>query len=254
VASPHVHIPFDRIKKYSPLLAEKRLNLEIYFSAGVLDSTDVANAVGRVEALGYNPSISLHAPFMDLSPGAVDRKVREVTMFRFGQIMDMASELKPEVVVFHSGYEKWKYALNVHIWLEKSLLTWEKMVERAADIGTKIAIENIFEDTPHNLQLLMEKMGSDHFGLCFDTGHFNLFSTVSLEEWLERTGDHIIELHLHDNDGTRDAHTIPGQGTFDFEGLFRLIGGNRKIVRTIEAHKPEEVIASIEAVAAIDNT
>jgi len=56
---------------------------------------------------------------MDLSPGAVDSKVREATMMRFSHILDISDILKPKAVVFHSGYEKWKYALNIDLWLEK---------------------------------------------------------------------------------------------------------------------------------------
>jgi len=67
-----------------------------------------------------------------------------------------------------------KYALNMDIWLEKSLMTWQPLNARAAAIGVKLAIENIFEDEPSNLKLLMEEMNSDNFGICFDTGHFNL--------------------------------------------------------------------------------
>ena len=60
---------------------------------------------------------------MDLSPGAVDSKVRAVTIERFSQIFNIAETLKPKVIVFHSGYEKWKYASKIDLWLEGSLIT-----------------------------------------------------------------------------------------------------------------------------------
>ena len=118
---------------------------------------------------------------MDLSPGAVDSKVRHVTMERFYHVLDIAKELKVKCVVFHSGYEKWKYALNIGLWLEQSLLTWRPLVKKAEEIGVKIALENIFEDEPENLRLLMEKMGNNSFGICFDSGHFNLFLKYHLK-------------------------------------------------------------------------
>jgi len=55
-------------------------------------------------------------------------------------------------------------------------LTWQPLNARAAAMGVKIAIENIFEDEPQNLKMLMENMNSENSGICFDTGHFNLFS------------------------------------------------------------------------------
>jgi len=38
--------------------------------------------------------------------------------------MEIAELLAPKIVVFHSGYEKWKYGHRVDIWLEESLTTW----------------------------------------------------------------------------------------------------------------------------------
>jgi sugar phosphate isomerase/epimerase len=182
---------------------------------------------------------------MDLSPGAVDSKVRAVTIERFSQIFNIAETLKPKVIVFHSGYEKWKYASKIDLWLEGSLITWKHLLPRAEEQGIRIAIENIFENDPINLRFLMEKMGSQYFGVCFDTGHFNLFSATPLEEWLQQLKPYIIELHLHDNNKSADNHRAIGDGSFDFDTLFPLLKG-RNLVYTIEAHTKEDVFKSLE--------
>ncbi len=245
MSSPHVHIPFNKIDQYAPVLRSEKLNLEIYFSAEILDNTGIDNITKTISRLDYIPSLSIHAPFMDLSPAAVDTKIREVTLLRFGQIMDIASAIKARAVVFHSGYEKWKYALNVDIWLEKSLRTWDKVLEQAERSDTLISVENIFEDSPDNLQKLAEKVDSERFGLCFDTGHFNLFSKVSLDKWIGQNGKYINELHLHDNDGKSDAHTSIGSGTFDFKRLFDLLKDRNDILHTVEAHSPDGAAESL---------
>ncbi len=179
---------------------------------------------------------------MDLSPGAVDPAIREVTMGRFNHALSIAHEIGAKVVVFHSGYERWKYDHNLQIWLDESIKTWEPLVKKAAEWEIGIAIENIFETNPENLIALMESLKDDHFGLCFDTGHFNLFSEVSLTEWLSPLADRILELHLHDNDGTRDHHWAPGKGDFDFSELFEILGrrAKGKVVPVVEAHSKEE--------------
>jgi sugar phosphate isomerase/epimerase len=109
----------------------------------------------------------------------------------------------------------------------------------------KIAIENVFEDGPDSLELLVKEMNSENFGLCFDTGHFNLFSKISLEDWINPLGPYILELHLHDNKKSADDHAAIGEGTFDFIKLFDSLKG-KDLVYTIEAHKPEAVITSIK--------
>ena len=241
---PHVHVPYQRIGDYHQFIKENRINLEIYFSSHTLDNFDYSDIEGLIERLEYNPSFTIHSPFMDLSPGAVDSKVREVTIERFSHVLDIAGVLRPKAIVFHSGYEKWKYALKVDLWLEKSLKTWKSLLKRAVDEGLKIAIENIFEDEPTNLRLLMEELGSEHFGICFDTGHFNLFSKVSLDIWLEQLNPYIMELHLHDNNKTADDHIAIGEGTFDFNSLFAVLK-DKDLIYTIEGHTPEDVLKSI---------
>lgn len=241
----HVHVPYDKIKGHIAFLKQGGLNLEIYFNSHILDSITEGDILSLKKNLDYNPLLTIHAPFMDLSPGAIDSKVREATVARFNHVLDIAKELSVKAVVFHSGYEKWKYALKTDLWLEKSILTWKPLKKRAEEIGVKIAIENIFEDEPESLKLLMDKMGSDNFGICFDTGHLNLFSKASLEDWISLLKPYIIELHLHDNDKKSDAHAPIGDGTFDFDTLFSALK-YKEIIYTLEAHNPEDARKSIE--------
>lgn len=241
----HAHVPFDRIEEHLPLILERRLNLEIYFNGAALDALTPARLRETLRLLEHRPSLTFHAPFMDLSPGAVDAKVRAATVERFNQVLDAAAVLEPRCIVFHSGYEKWKYAFDVELWIEKSLMTWRPLLDRARTLGAQIAIENIFEDEPSNLRLLMERMASPGFGICFDAGHANLFSPLPLAAWLDALGDYIIELHLHDNDRSRDQHLPPGDGTVDFPALFSRLRG-RDCIYTIEAHTAERLLTGME--------
>jgi len=241
----HVHVPYPKLGEHLAILKERKLNLEIYFPSSSLDSLNPGDINRLRDKLDYKPSLSIHAPFMDMSPGAVDSKVRTVTVERFSHVLDIAEILSPAAIVFHSGYEKWRYAHRADIWLERSVITWKPIIERAALLGIKIAIENIFEDEPSNLQSLMKELHSENFGICFDTGHCNLFSKVTLGEWLKSLKPYIFELHLHDNDKTFDQHLPIGDGTFDFKTLLSELKGNNCIY-TIEAHSPEKVMKSVE--------
>lgn len=246
----HVHIPYNKINAYLMKIKEHKLNLEVYFTSESLDTLKRDDIKRLLEALDYKPSLSIHAPFMDLSPGALDSKVRAVTIERFSHIMEIAEMLSVTHIVFHSGYEKWNYNHKVDVWLEKSILTWKRIIDISKHLDVKIAIENIFEDNPLNLKLLMDELHSEKFGICFDTGHFNIFSTISLDEWLKALEPYILELHLHDNNKTLDAHYPIGEGSFDFEKLFSCIR-QRDCLYTIETHSPEMVIKSIEKLRAL---
>lgn len=245
--SPHVHVPYDSFDKYLTFIRTEKLNLELYFGSGSFDRLTNTDIMDLKEKLDYGPQLSIHGPFMDLSPGAVDSMVREVTIQRFSHVLDIAEILNPKVIVFHSGYDKWKYDAKVDIWLKGSLATWKPINERAAALGIKIAIENIFESEPKHLVLLAKEMNSDNFGLCFDTGHFNLFSELPLSEWIGMIKPYLLELHIHDNSRYADQHLAIGDGDFDFETLFKELEGV-DCVYTIESHTVEDVKKSLKRI------
>ncbi|MBI5050861.1 MAG: sugar phosphate isomerase/epimerase [Nitrospirae bacterium] len=245
MVKPHIHVPFDGVKTYLGFIRQEKLDLEIYFGSKRFDDINKADVMEVKSLLDYNPGLTIHSPFMDLSPGAVDSRVRDITIKRFLDILSFAEILKPKAIVCHSGYDKWKYDSMVDVWLEGSLITWKAVNKRASDIGVKIAIENIVEDEPSSLKLLMDEIASDNFGICFDAGHFNIFSAVTLSEWISALKPYIIELHLHDNDRTADLHLPLGDGTFDFRKLFNELAG-KNCIYTLESHTIEHVKKSMQ--------
>ena len=77
---PFVHVPYDSVDKYLSFIREEKLNLEIYFGSNSFDNLTKEDIINLKKKLDYNPGMTIHAPFMDLSPGAVDLNVREVTI------------------------------------------------------------------------------------------------------------------------------------------------------------------------------
>ncbi len=245
----HVHIPFVKFRDFFELIKKRRYDLEIYFPASVLDQLERSDLEKLRENLDWGPSLTLHAPFVDINPGAMDPMVRSVTQMRFRQLLDAAAILKPRAAVFHAAYDKWRYSGRKDIWLENSVETWRKVVDSASRIGMRVAVENVFDEDPDALGMLIEKIGSRDFGFCFDTGHMNLFSAVSMEQWFGVLGKNIIEVHLHDNDGTEDSHWALGRGGVDFQEFFRLLRKHQPHpIYTIEAHDKDDVELSIAKV------
>jgi sugar phosphate isomerase/epimerase len=250
----HIHVPYPVLNDYFELIRQRRYDLEIYFPAAALDTIEQPDLEDLIGRLDWQPALTLHAPFMDLNPGADDPLVRSATQMRFRQILDVAAVLKPRAVVFHAAYYKWRYAGKTDVWLKNGIDTWQMVMERASRIGLRVAIENVFDEDPDALRMLIEKINSPDFGFCFDTGHFNLFSTVPMEQWFEALGSRLVEVHLHDNDGTTDAHQALGRGTIDFDKFFGLMSTRAPMpVFTIEAHDKDDIETSLERVQALIN-
>lgn len=245
----HVHLPYKKLLENINYVRERKLDLEIYFDSLALDNISGKDTHNLKWSLDWNPNLSLHGPFMDMSPGGMDEKVRRLTLERFLHLVEIAEVFKPKVLIFHPGYDMWRFHGHEDQWLENSLKTWSQVLESARKTTASIAIENVFEEDPATIEDLIKEIDSDRFGFCLDTGHFNLFSKRPLKEWIDRLGHRIIEVHIHDNNGTKDEHLAIGDGKMDFDLFFRLLKGFQNMpLLTIEVRSKEAVEKSIEKV------
>lgn len=244
-----VNVPFNMLWQNLSVILELGIQPEIYFSAQNLDHLDWATAQEISQRLrDKNLSITFHAPFMDLNPGAVDPQVRQVTLFRFHQVMELVPLFRPRTIIFHPGYDRFRYDGDVDLWLEKSLLTWRPLVKMAENLSVRLALENVFEEGPHILEKLLRAINSPYLGYCFDSGHGHIFSKVELGQWLETLAPYLIELHLHDNHRLADEHLPIGQGLIDFAMIFSLLQARSlQPILTIEPHLKEHLFPNIEA-------
>jgi len=247
----HVNVPYSMLIHRIDFVIKHRMNPEIYFSAKDLDTCRENDVKRLAQTLQQNGlEITIHGPFMDLSPGGVDSKVREVTSDRFKRTIELAGLLKPKSIVFHPGYAKWTFDGEVTLWLESSLRTWKPLVEKAEQMGLILAIENVYEEGPDSLKQLLSEIHSPHFRFCFDTGHHHSFSRrkVPLADWMKTLGSYFWEVHLHDNRTESDEHLPMGEGGFDFNQFFDLLSQYRlKPIYTIEPHQEDHLWRGLEA-------
>ncbi len=229
-------------------ILEKDLNPEIYFNGDALDNyreEDLLRIRTELKQKGLN--ITIHAPFMDLSPGGVDTKIKGATIERLNQTIEVAAFFQSQMIVFHPGYNKWFFDGNVELWLDNSIKTWEPLVLKAEKIDIPLVLENIFEEEPSSLEKLISSINSSHFNFCFDTGHFYLFSRTTMIDWFDSLGNYLKEVHLHDNFKTSDDHLPAGDGEIDFDLFFQLIKRyDINPIYTIEPHKVEHLGRSLE--------
>lgn len=241
------HVPFQFIERFLHIIIERRLNLEIYFNAEILDSTPpniYETTARKLSDAGIETTI--HSPFMDLSPGGIDKKIREVSLERMKQLMAAASYFNPASIVVHPGFDKWRFGGAEDKWLENSISTWQEVLNFLPRGRTIVCLENVFEEHPDPLIMLCKSLGNSKFKICFDTGHFNLFAKIAMDEWIEKIIGYIGEIHLHDNSGIDDEHNAIGSGTVNFRRLFELIKGREDIILTVEAHTSDNAVKSME--------
>ncbi len=237
------HVPYWFLQKDLQTVLERRVNPEVHISGEGFDNLIPGELETIAAALASEGlKTTMHAPFADLNPGSPERLVREATLHRFHQLLDAAEVLKPEVIVVHPGYDRWRFGDSKDIWLRHALASLREILPRAVAIGSTLAVENIFEEEPSTLKALIEGVASPHLRHCFDTGHWNLFVKVGMEEWFTELGPYIAEVHIHDNLGAKDDHSPIGEGNIDFDLFFRLMGEYAPDAAwTLEAHSKESL-------------
>ncbi|MEE8574023.1 MAG: sugar phosphate isomerase/epimerase [Thermodesulfobacteriota bacterium] len=246
-----VHVPYPVLVKRLDEVIEAGINPEVFISGDTLDGVDSAEFAEVASVLLDNGLRStVHGPYMDMSPGAADEKVRVVTGERYAHLLEVIVPLKPVAVVLHAGYDAQRFDGDSELWLAQSLKTWPALVKEAERTGTVIALENVYEEDPSTQRMLMAEIASDSLGICLDSGHINIFSKVAMLDWFAVLGSRVAELHIHDNHGRSDEHLPIGDGAIDFPRFFGLIAEYcSDPVYTIEPHGEEVLERGLKAIA-----
>ena len=197
-------------------------------------------------------SRTLHAPFLDLAPGATDIRIREVTRDKLRRAFALLEVFKPKSMVCHLDYEDNKHSYKMDEWLNISLETWSELLEIAARTNTPVMFENTYEHLPDVHLRLFEQLPGSNFGFCMDVGHLMAYAGSTWQVWLDKLQPWLGQMHLHDNDGNRDDHIAIGQGRFDFGELFdHLHKNNLSPLITLEPHSEKDLWISLKAIRSL---
>lgn len=245
-----VSCPFDMLMdRYLGRLLEAGINPEIGLNREVLDRFSISDFVKVGDIFRqHGVRCTLHGPFTDISPGAIDSEIRSASLRRMRQSIDVAAILHARSIVFHSGYDYRQYLDAEEPWLENIIDSLRGLSEYAASADTCIMLENVFEPDPGFHEKIFAAVDSPSLKFCLDLGHLKVFSPDStLDMWLSTVGNRLGELHLHDNHGREDDHLPIGEGICDFDSLFSWLEREGKCpVFTLEAHDEQAVFPSIE--------
>ncbi len=250
-----VHVPFYLLREkllqrvigdgMNPEISFNHIDLERYQAA---DFREVAD---RLVDSGL--SVTFHAPFMDLRPGALDPRIRQVTVDRLRQVFDLIPWFRPRSVVCHPSFDERYYISTETQWLDNSLETWRTLLADIRGMETIIALENVYERDPGPMKLLLGTLASPQVRFCFDAGHANAFGGAPIGVWMDALGDFLGEIHIHDNNGTADEHLPVGDGNIPFLELFSLLRQkNLRPILTVESHSEQGLQRMLENIRTME--
>ncbi len=244
-----VNAPFYRLQRDIDRFIENRIQPEIGLEGDVLytQSIDDFQTIGdKLRNAGL--SCTIHAPFYELSPGAIDPYIRRVSREKLKKAFALIPVLGPKSIVCHLGFEENKHAYKEKEWFKYSLEAWRELLETAIVHKTPLMLENTYERSPKQHRRMLTALDSPYSCFCLDVGHVLAFAGNSWHDWLPELSPWLGQLHLHDNHGRIDEHLAVGTGIFDFSDFFSYLQENNlKPLITLEPHQEEGLGESLTA-------
>lgn len=239
-----INAPWQQLKsELLDLFVEHRLQPEIGLEGTCLYDEDPAEFHRIADVLRKNDlACTLHAPFFDLAPGALDPYVLAASREKLRRAFDLLAIFRPRSIVCHLQFEENKQGYKLREWTEAALATWRQLLDIATRHQVPMMLENTYEKSPATHLAILSQLDSPCARFCLDVGHLLAFSRSPWQQWLPTLAPWLGQLHLHDNNGESDQHLAPGQGQFDFIGLFTFLRAHRlQPIITLEPHSQEDL-------------
>jgi sugar phosphate isomerase/epimerase len=169
---------------------------------------------------------SIHAPFgnnCNLSDLDAEKRNKAIQVHR--DLLYKAAAADVEMIIIHpsvGGVSSQEDMDKMNLLASESI---SQMMDAAEETGVALALENMLPGHPgceirHILEPL-EAVNSPSLGVCFDSGHAHVCG--NMKEFMEAVGEHMISIHMQDNDGTRDMHLQPPYGTTDWPAFVEVL-------------------------------
>ncbi|WP_303721440.1 sugar phosphate isomerase/epimerase [Malonomonas rubra] len=244
------HTPAQLLPARMPFLLNRKLQPEVACQEVRIEKLDLAAMADCASQLAEKQlKTTVHAPFSDFNPGNPKKRLRITAHSICQQSLQLAAALGAGLIVFHPGIPYQAPPKTQESWLKYALEFWPEYIEQAKQQGTIITVENIYERQSVIFEQLFADLGCNHFGHCFDIGHWNIFADQPLDNWFLKLGKHMKHLHLHDNLGETDQHLSIGSGDIDFTALFQQV---QKLPAppsmTLEAHNLPDLELSLQQI------
>lgn len=169
---------------------------------------------------------TMHGAFLDITVHSSDPLIRDASILRIRQSMDIAKRMGLRGVVFHTGrIAGFRTPFYLDQWLRMNRSFFEELA--AAYPRQQIYMENMFDEAPDILAGLAAQMkDTEGFGVCLDYAHAAL-TAAPQQEWVETLAPYIRHMHINDNDLKNDLHQPVGCGSIDWQQFDRLLRRSR---------------------------
>ena len=179
--------------------------------------------LGRLKAVApsYNTKFSIHAPISDINIASLSERIREASTLEIIAAMEHAIELSVDTVTFHPGLRSVVVPGQETKSMEKAKKSIRTIDRLMNEFGIVAALENLPMMPAFGFMIgktakeMAELVDGTDMKICFDIGHANTVGQI--DDIIDMLRDRIVNVHIHDNNGSNDDHMTIGDGNIDFK-------------------------------------
>ena len=172
----------------------------------------------------FENDITLHGFFSNLNIAAKDPLIKEVSIKRYNQTLELASIFDVKKVVLHTclnnllkqkSYQEMFFLTNIEFFKE--------YIKSYEDLGIIVGMENVHESNPDYIRNLIGAINSPNFKATLDIGHCNLHSDMTPSDWIREYGIMLTHMHFHNNFKDEDSHSSLLKGSVDIKEILKTL-------------------------------
>ncbi|MBE6601914.1 MAG: sugar phosphate isomerase/epimerase [Ruminococcaceae bacterium] len=187
-------------------------------------------AYAEQKGIFFNQS---HTPFRFnwANPNEVEERLIPRTI----RALEVSALAGCKIAVVHPVHHE-EYLGHEEERFEENMKYYRGLLPYAKEYGIKIALENMFQREVKRKTLghdtcsqasefirYLDTLDDEHFVACLDLGHCGVVGSEAQDLIRALGHDRLHALHVHDNDYTKDQHTLPGLGKMNWEEIMKAL-------------------------------
>ena len=177
-----------------------------------------------------------HAPFPPYKEDDEDYFYKCIAVYK--KLIKLCDEADCPYLVIHGVTRQFGSSLSTQEADRLNMELYSSLIPELLQTNVKVCLENLFvrrelviysgfccdpRETNQWIDRLNDIAGKECFAICLDSGHATVTNT-NVRQFIEICGNRIQALHLHDNCGNDDNHSLPYTGKGDWDGLCHFLG------------------------------
>lgn len=162
------------------------------------------------------------APFEVIDISAPDEKLRASSVALLRRFIREAGAVGIRKMIVHPSGEPNPDEERKER-MEQAKKSLRELADTAAEYDAVICVEDLPRTCLGNCaEDILELVSADpRLRVVFDTNH--LLGDVSIPDFIRRTGDKIVTLHVSDYDFVNERHWMPGEGKIDWQEVYAAL-------------------------------